>query len=64
MGVVGWVVDPQDYCVSPWPFENGASTKIDDVLAEESEDGGLLHGTGLHWLGIGPGGIWGLGVGD
>ena len=40
MGVVGWVVDPQDFCVSPWTFENGASSKIDDVLAE---DGGLLH---------------------
>ena len=25
---------------SPWHFENGASSKIDDVLAE---DGGLLH---------------------
>ena len=34
------MVDPQDFCVSPWPFENGALSKIDDVLAE---DGGLLH---------------------
>ena len=34
------MVDPQDFCVSPWPFENGASSKIDDVL---TEDGGLLH---------------------
>ena len=40
VGVVGWVVDPQDFCVSPWPFENGASSKIYDVL---TEDGGLLH---------------------
>ena len=40
MGVVGWVVDPQDFCASPWTFENGASSMIDDVLAE---DGGLLH---------------------
>ena len=39
-GGVGWLVDPQDFCVSPWPFENGALSKIDDVLAE---DGGLLH---------------------
>ena len=34
------MVDPQDFCVSPLTFENGASSKIDDVLAE---DGGLLH---------------------
>ena len=40
MGVVGWVVGPQDFCVISWHFENGASIKIDDVLAE---DGGLLH---------------------
>ena len=39
-GGVGWLVNPQDFCVSPWPFENGALSKIDDVLAE---DGGLLH---------------------
>ena len=26
--------------VIPWHFENGASSQIDDVLAE---DGGLLH---------------------
>ena len=38
--VVGWVVDPQDFCVHPWTFENGSSSKINDVLAE---DGGLLH---------------------
>ena len=37
MGVVG---GPQDFHVSPWHFDNGASSKIDDVLAE---DGGLLH---------------------
>ena len=30
----------QDFSVSPWHFDNGASSKIDDVLAE---DGGLLH---------------------
>ena len=40
VGVVGWVVDPQDFHVIPLHFENGASSKIDDVLAE---DGGLLH---------------------
>jgi len=40
VGGVGWLVDPQDFCVSPYPFENGALSKIDDVLAE---DGGLLH---------------------
>ena len=40
MGVVGWVVGPQDFHVILWHFENGASVKIDDVLAE---DGGLLH---------------------
>ena len=40
VGVVGWVVGPQNFCVIPWHFENGASIKIDDVLAE---DGGLLH---------------------
>ena len=34
------VVGPHDFCVSPWHFDNGASSKIDDVL---SEDGGLLH---------------------
>ena len=38
--MVGWVVGPQYFCVIPWHFENGASIKIDDVLAE---DGGLLH---------------------
>ena len=40
LGVVGWVVGPKDFMVIPWHFENGASSKIDDVLAE---DGGLLH---------------------
>ena len=38
--VGGWVVSLQDFCVGLWHFENGASSKIDDVLAE---DGGLLH---------------------
>ena len=38
--MVGWVVGPQDFHVIPLHFENGASSKIDDVLAE---DGGLLH---------------------
>ena len=40
VAVVGSVVDPKDFWVIPWHFENGASSKIDDVLAE---DGGLLH---------------------
>ena len=40
VGLLGWVVGPQDICVSPWHFENVASSKIDDVLVE---DGGLLH---------------------
>ena len=40
MGVVGSVVGPKDFLVIPWHFENGASSKIDDVLAE---DGELLH---------------------
>ena len=40
MGVVVWVVGAQDYHFSPWHFENGSSSKIDDVLAEV---GGLLH---------------------
>ena len=40
VGGCGRVVDPQDLYVSPWTFENGASSKIDDVL---TEDGGLLH---------------------
>ena len=39
VGWVGGVFGPQDFCVSPWHFDNGASSKIDDVLAE---DGGLL----------------------
>ena len=37
---MGLVVGPKDFYVIPWHFENGASIKIDDVLAE---DGGLLH---------------------
>ena len=40
VGVVGSVVGPKDFQVIPWHFENGASSMIDDVLAE---DGGLLH---------------------
>ena len=40
MVVVGWVVGHQDFHVISWHFENGASSKIDDVLAEV---GGLLH---------------------
>ena len=40
MGVVDWVVGPQDFHVISWHFENGASIKIDDVLAEDSR---LLH---------------------
>ena len=40
VGVMGLVVGPEDFYVIPWHFENGASIKIDDVLAE---DGGLLH---------------------
>ena len=40
VGVVGLVVGPQDFCVISWHFEIGASSKIDDVFAE---DGGLLH---------------------
>ena len=35
-----WVVGPQDFRVTSWHFDNGESSKIDDVLAE---DGGLLH---------------------
>ena len=38
--MVGWSVGPQDFRVIPWHLEIGASSKIDDVLAE---DGGLLH---------------------
>ena len=40
MGEVGWVVGPQDFHVIPLHFENGASSKIDDVLDEDAE---LLH---------------------
>ena len=39
MVVVVWGVGAQDFRFSPWHFENGASSKNDDVLAE---DGGLL----------------------
>ena len=28
LGVVGWVVGPQYFCVIPWFFENGASSKL------------------------------------
>ena len=38
--LVGGVVGPQDFHVIPWHFDNGASSKIDDVVGE---DGGLLH---------------------
>ena len=34
MGVVVWVVGAQDFRVSPWHFENGASSKNDDVLTD------------------------------
>ena len=37
---MGGVVEPQDCRVSPWHFDIGASSKIDDVL---TEDGGLLN---------------------
>ena len=41
VGVVGWMVlAPNVFVSAPWHFENGASSKIDNVLAE---DGGLLH---------------------
>ena len=40
MGVLGGVVGPKYFCISPWHFDNGALSKIDDVL---TEDGGLLH---------------------
>ena len=33
-------VGPKDFHFSSWHFDNGASSKIDDVFAE---DGGLLH---------------------
>ena len=39
MGVLGGVVGPKYFCISPWHFDNDALSKIDDVLAE---DGGLL----------------------
>ena len=28
VGVVGWVVGPQYFCVIPWHFENGASSRL------------------------------------
>ena len=31
---------PQGFCVIPWHFDNGSSSEIDNVLAE---NGGLLH---------------------
>ena len=34
------MVGAQNFLVRPWHFENGASSKIEDVLAK---DGGLLH---------------------
>ena len=34
------VENPQDFGVSPWHFDIGVASKIDDVLAE---GGGLLH---------------------
>ena len=37
---MGLVVGPKDFQVIPWHFENGASSKIDDVLAEDDR---LLH---------------------
>ena len=39
MGVLGGLVGPKYFHISPWHFDNGALSKIDDVLAE---DGGLL----------------------
>ena len=38
-GGLGWVVGPQDFHVIPWHFDNGASSKINDVLGK---DAGLL----------------------
>ena len=40
MSVLGGLGGPQGFRVSPWHFDDGASSKIDDVLAE---DGGLPH---------------------
>ena len=34
------VENPQDFGVSPWHFDIGVASKIDDVLAD---GGGLLH---------------------
>ena len=34
------MVGPQDFHLSPWHFDNGASSKIDYVL---TKDGGLLY---------------------
>ena len=55
------MVDPQDFCVSLWHFDNGASSKIDDVLAE---DGRLLNVLlwiywGWNWVGLGRDWVWG-----
>ena len=49
VGVVGWVVGPQDFHVILWHFENGASNKIE------------LGWTGLG-LGLGGFGTKGLGA--
>ena len=45
VGLGGWVwcvewLSPKIFESAPWHFDNGALSKIDDVLAE---DGGLLH---------------------
>ena len=40
VGMVGGVVGLQDFFVSSWHFDIGASSKIDDLL---TEDVGLLH---------------------
>ena len=38
-----------------WHFDNGASSKIDDVLAG---DVGLLHGGGLQDFSVSPSPLW------
>ena len=35
MSVLGGLGGPQGFRVSPWHFDDGASSKIDDVLAED-----------------------------
>ena len=40
MGALGGLVGPKSFHISPWHFDNGALSKIDDVL---TEDGRLLH---------------------